>query len=118
MRSMLAPALPVQTADGEGEDELLGRIGLRRVVAAGGDRERILGAREVAVAMRLAGKRAELEMDVGDLAGASRPSHLADGLASRHDSAHVHGDGLEVAVGAPAGEGGVLDDHTVSAADG
>src|SRR5262245_11043728 len=57
-------------------------------------------------------------MDVGDLARASRPSHLADGLATRHDLAHVHGDGLEVTVGAPASEGSVLDDHAAPAADG
>src|SRR5262244_3418295 len=118
MRSMLAPALPVQAADGEGEDELLGRIGLRRVVAAGGDGEWVLGAREVAVAMRLAGERAELEMDIGDLARASCSSNLSDGLLARHDLTHVHGDGLEVAVGAPASEGSGLDDHAVPAADG
>src|SRR5215470_12509639 len=118
MRSMLAPALPVQTMDGEGDHQPVTRIGLGRLVAAGSDGEGILGAVKVAVAVRLARKRAELQMHVRHLVRAPAPAYLADGLASRDHLAHVHGDGLYVAVGTTAGESSILDNIHKDAVDG
>src|SRR6202022_190696 len=89
-----------------------------RIEAAVDDLERILGAREIAVRVRVAGKGADLEMNVRGVEGvAARPDH-ADLLSATHTLSLPHGDALQVAVRCPALEAAMLEEKAESTTHG
>src|SRR6266508_5650932 len=93
---------PGEAGDGEGEHELVQRVGSTRIEAAVGDSQWILGAGELAVGVRGAGTRADLQMHVGDVHGIAAYPQPAEVLAARDALSRPDGHALDVAVRGPS----------------